>query len=117
MEKKQCEVNIHFRVPKEKSKHIFRATSELAKAGIHFDTGGPVGTKNFEYDWEFDWSLCGGVEVIFRKFKDDEAKNSGVGAKRAHVLPCSPFKDEEGNWLWEKCELVKGELSTTKLEE
>ncbi len=70
MDSKLCEVNIHFKVPQEKAKHIHKATEELAKAGITFDTGGHVGQKEFEYDWEFDWSLEGGVEVKFKKFKD-----------------------------------------------
>jgi hypothetical protein len=70
MEKKPCEVNIHFRVPKDKSKHIFNARDELAKAGISFDTGGCNDGDIFCYDWEFDWSLKGGVEVNFKKFKE-----------------------------------------------
>jgi hypothetical protein len=70
MGKKLCKVNIRFRVPKEKACHIFRAKEELALAGITFDTGGSNDGEFLEYDWEFDWSLKGGVEVRFKKYKD-----------------------------------------------
>jgi len=69
MSKKLCEVSIHFNVPKDKAKHIFNARDELAKAGITFDTGGCNDGENLKYDWEFDWSLKGGVEVEFRQDK------------------------------------------------
>jgi hypothetical protein len=68
-EGKLCEVGIHFRVLEEKAKHIFKAVAELGKAGIYFDTGGCYNGEHFYYDWEFDWSLEGGVEVTFRKFR------------------------------------------------
>ena len=70
-DRKLCEVRIHFSVPKDKAEHIFNARDELAKAGISFDTGGLSG-DSLEYDWEFDWSLSGNVEVRFKKFKDEE---------------------------------------------
>ena len=69
MSKKLCEVSIHFKVPKDKSQHIFNARDELANAGIYFDTGGCNDAENLNYNWEFDWSLKGGVEVEFKKFK------------------------------------------------
>jgi len=70
MKKKQCEVNIKFRVPEEKIQYIYNARDELAKAGITFDTGGCSDDGIVEYDWEFDWSLKGDVKVFFRKYKD-----------------------------------------------
>ena len=70
-EQKQCEVNIHFKIPKDKMKHIFNARDELAKAGIRFDTGGSNDGEFLEYDWEFDWSLRGGIEVYFKRFKGE----------------------------------------------
>lgn len=72
--KELCEVNIHFKVPKEKRQHILNARDELLKAGITFDTGASLCSEFFEYDWEFDWSLKGGIEVNFRRFKQKEGK-------------------------------------------
>lgn len=69
MEKKQCEVNIKFSVPKEKIQHVYNARDELAKAGISFDTGGYSDGDLTTYDWEFDWSLKGGVEVFLEGIK------------------------------------------------
>jgi len=70
-EKKQCEVNIHFKVPKDKADHIFNARRELIKAGITFDTGGWNDGEFIELDWEFDWSLKGNAEVNFKKYKQN----------------------------------------------
>ena len=47
---RQCEVQIHFKVPKDKMEHIFNARDELAKAGIRFDTGGSNDGEFLEYD-------------------------------------------------------------------
>lgn len=70
MANKPCEVNINFKVPKDKIQHIYNARDELAKAGIHFDTGGCADGDFISYDWEFDWSLKGGVEVLFKRYKE-----------------------------------------------
>ena len=72
MQLKPCEVLINFKIPKEKIKHIFNARDELLKAGISFDTGGFNNNGTINYDWEFDWSLKGNVEVYFKKFKKDK---------------------------------------------
>ena len=69
MEKQLCEIRLHFKVPKEKAKHLFKAVNQLKKAGISFDTGGYADNKYIHYDWEFDWSLRGDCEVIFKKMK------------------------------------------------
>lgn len=69
MNLKPCEVLINFKIPKEKMKHIFKARDELAKAGVSFDTGGCSEGEITSYDWEFDWSLKGNVEVYFKRFK------------------------------------------------
>ena len=69
MGKRLCEVTVHFDVPKNKGKHIFNARDELAKAGIRFDTGGSSDGKRLKYDWELDWSLKGGAEVKFKRYK------------------------------------------------
>jgi len=52
--KQECEVNIHFSVPKDKLEYILNAEKELRKAGISFDTGASMCSKNFERDWEFN---------------------------------------------------------------
>ena len=70
MEKKLCEVNINFRIPKNKIQYIYNAQDELAKAGITFDTGGCADGDFTRYDWNFDWSLKGGIEVTFKKYKN-----------------------------------------------
>ena len=67
---RQCEVNIHFSVPQDKREHIFKAEKELLKAGIHFDTGASMCSKDLERDWEFDWSLSDNVSVNFKRFKE-----------------------------------------------
>jgi len=44
----------------EQLKHIHNAESELAKAGVTFDTGSDVdGGKVINREWELDWSLKG----------------------------------------------------------
>jgi len=68
----ECEVQLHFSVPKEKMKHIFNARDELLKAGIYFDTGGCNDGESIHYDWELDWSLRGGARVFFRRMKNKE---------------------------------------------
>lgn len=68
----ECEVNIKFHVNKEQLGHIYKASEELAKAGVSFDTGGSPAcghTDMIDYDWEFDWSLKGAT-VFFKKLKD-----------------------------------------------
>lgn len=68
---KECEVNIKFiGMSKEQMEHINKATIELSKAGINFDTGGCRGENGIDYDWEFDWSLTG-AKVYFRKLKSE----------------------------------------------
>lgn len=64
-----CEVLLHFKVPAKKAEHIFNARDELFKAGISFDTGGSNDGEYIELDWELDWSLRGGMEVFFKRFK------------------------------------------------
>ena len=70
---KECEVALHFTIPKDKMNHIYNAIDELSKVGIRFDTGGsccdPVG-----YDWEFDWSLKGPVKVLFKRFVEEKVE-------------------------------------------
>lgn len=75
VEKSKVEVCIRFSVSRDKAEHIFKARDELAKAGISFDTGACMGSGDtIEYDWEFDWSLKGGVEVFFKRFCDEGVK-------------------------------------------
>ena len=63
---KQAEVTIRFPdLSDEQRGHLYKASGELEKAGVTFDTG--VGGEG--NDWEFDWSLKG-AEVLFRKFRD-----------------------------------------------
>ena len=76
-EKQFSEVSIHFKVPKNKAKHIFNARDELNKAGITFDTGGYINGKFLEYDWEFDWSLRGSVQVRHKRFNIIKFKDEG----------------------------------------
>ena len=65
--REECEVNIKFvGMSKKQMKHIRKATSELFKAGVSFDTGGCCGEDGIYYDWEFDWSLKG-AKVYFKK--------------------------------------------------
>lgn len=66
---KKCEVKLRFKIPKDKMDHIYNAIKELGKVGITFDTGGNT-CDPVTYDWEFDWSLKGPVEVLFKKFKE-----------------------------------------------
>lgn len=62
----QAEVTIRFpNLSQEQRNHLYKASGELEKAGITFDTG--VGCEG--NDWEFDWSLKGAV-VLFHKFSD-----------------------------------------------
>ena len=62
----QAEVTIRFPgLSDEQRKHLYKASNELSKAGITFDTG--VGCEG--NDWEFDWSLKG-AQVLFHKFSD-----------------------------------------------
>lgn len=68
---KQCEVNINFKVPKDKMEHLFKAEQELRKAGVSFDTGASCGGGSIvSRDWEFDWSLKGAA-VSFRRFSEE----------------------------------------------
>ncbi|KKL46180.1 hypothetical protein LCGC14_2348140 [marine sediment metagenome] len=64
---KKAEVKIEFNdLSPEQLKHLFKAESELGKAGVSFDTGYSFGPKIRV--WEFDWSL-GGADVVFVRFK------------------------------------------------
>lgn len=68
---KECEVAIKFVLPKEKIDLLYDAIEALRRIGITFDTGGSNDEEgNLHYDWEFDWSLKGPVEVYFKKFKE-----------------------------------------------
>ena len=69
MKKEMDYVTIRFSVPADKAKHIFNATEELFRAGITFDTGGCFKDGKLVYDWEFDWSLEGEVEVKVKQNK------------------------------------------------
>jgi len=69
MKKEMDYVTIRFNVPADKAKHIFNATRELFRAGITFDTGGCIKDEKLVYDWEFDWSLEGGVEIRVKQNK------------------------------------------------
>ena len=71
IELKPCEVVIRFKIPKDKMEHIYNAINELGKVGISFDTGGTM-TDPVNYDWEFDWSLKGPVQVLFKRFKESK---------------------------------------------
>ncbi len=63
---KQCEVLIRFPdLTNEQRGHLYKAATELSRAGVYFDTG--VGCRG--NDWEFDWSLKG-ANVLFKKFSD-----------------------------------------------
>ncbi|MHC4121989.1 MAG: hypothetical protein ACYSSI_00315 [Planctomycetota bacterium] len=70
---RECEVTVSFEVPKNKMQHIYNAATELAKAGITFDTGGTC-TDPVSYDWEFDGSLKG-ARVKFKRFRDNVDDN------------------------------------------
>ena len=60
----KCEVLIRFpKLSEEQREHLYKASSELDKAGVVFDTG--AGCEG--NDWEFDWSLRG-ADVYFKKF-------------------------------------------------
>ncbi len=62
----KAEVLIRFpNLTDEQRKHLYKASSELYKAGVSFDTG--VGYEG--NDWEFDWSLHG-ADVYFKKFSN-----------------------------------------------
>jgi len=59
----KAEVTIRFpSLSDEQRKHLYKASNELEKAGVTFDTG--VGCEG--NDWEFDWSLKG-AQVILRR--------------------------------------------------
>ena len=63
------EADVTIRFPNLSSKqkeHLYKAATQLSKAGITFDSG--VGGE--ENDWEFDWSLSG-ANVLFRRFKGE----------------------------------------------
>ena len=63
----EAEVTIRFpNLSDDQRKHLYKASNELEKAGITFDTG--VGGEG--NDWEFDWSLSG-ANVLFRRFKGE----------------------------------------------
>jgi len=62
---KEIEVLIRFPNLTDKQRdHIYRAVTELSKAGVTFDTG--VGCAG--NDWQFDWSLKG-AQVFFKRDK------------------------------------------------
>lgn len=64
---KEAEVLIRFpNLDEEQKDHLYKAATELSKAGVHFDTGGGCEGN----DWEFDWSLKG-ANVIFKRFKGE----------------------------------------------
>jgi len=66
MELEKVEVSIRFPgLTKEQRGHLYKAASELSKAGITFDTG--AGCEG--NDWEFDWSLQG-AKVFHKRDKD-----------------------------------------------
>ncbi len=70
--RQECEVHIEFiGMSKKQMNHIRKATFELFKAGISFDTGGCWGKEGFDYDWEFDYSLEG-AKVYFVGMKEAE---------------------------------------------
>ncbi len=63
---RECEVLIQIPITSEEQLgHLFKAGTELRKAGVTFDTGCGCGMR----DWEFDWSLKG-AKVLFKKFSD-----------------------------------------------
>ncbi len=66
-----ADVRLHFRVPRDKAKNIYKAREWLTKAGITFDSGHECNTGDIAViDWEFDWSLSNGCDVIFKNTKD-----------------------------------------------
>ena len=65
----EAEVLIRFpSLSENQRKHLYKASYELEKAGITFDTG--VGCDG--NDWEFDWSLKG-ASVFFKRFKNENS--------------------------------------------
>ncbi len=61
----KTEVTIRFPgLSDDQKKPLYKASNELEKAGVTFDTG--VSCEG--NDWEFDWSLKG-AEVILRENK------------------------------------------------
>lgn len=79
----EAEVLIRFPdLTDEQRHHLYKAASELNKAGVQFDTG--VGCAG--NDWEFDWSLKG-AKVFFKKFSDGKLP-SGKPIEPAHSLTC-----------------------------
>ena len=62
---RKAEVLIRFPdLSDDQRKHLYKAATQLSKAGITFDTG--VSCEG--NDWEFDWSLKG-AEVFFKRFE------------------------------------------------
>ncbi|KKK95940.1 hypothetical protein LCGC14_2667790 [marine sediment metagenome] len=62
----EAEVTIRFpNLSSKQREHLYKAATQLSKAGLTFDTG--VGGEG--NDWEFDWSLKG-AQVLFHKFSD-----------------------------------------------
>ena len=63
-------VRIQFvNLSKEQMEHLFRAETELLKAGVSFDTGYNFETKT--RDWELDWALKGARVSIKPKPKSE----------------------------------------------
>ena len=60
------EVTIRFpNLSEEQRKHLYKASSELEKAGVTFDTG----QDEMGNDWEFDWNLKGAEVVVRRSYE------------------------------------------------
>ena len=65
----EAEVLIRFPdMTEEKRQHVYKAATELGKAGISFDSGRTDGYN----DWEFDRSLKG-ASVFFKRFKNENS--------------------------------------------
>ena len=61
-----AEVAIEFpNLTEEQHKHLYKAVTQLRKAGVSFDTGYDFCEK--KRVWEFDWSLKGANVVLKKK--------------------------------------------------
>ena len=71
---RDVEVVIKFDIAKmsaEQRQTLYRLRKDLSTLGINFDTG----SDGSVMDWEFDWSLTGPVQVLFKQFTRDNPKN------------------------------------------
>lgn len=85
--RKEVAVGIHFDLSKMSEAQralLWEATRALRAAGIGFD----MGTCGRYLDWEWDWSLRGPIQVVFKNFVEDDLENRYVReAKQTPEMP------------------------------